>query len=178
MNKINVLRIVADHFRTLRDFQTGKLALSDLFTFLGLPLVCAAASVYFKITFTSDVLISILTAFSIFAGLLFSLLLLVFSLTDKFDPQSMLFALRKQLFAELYENISFAILISMAIVTLTLIAGVRKEGVTGEFHTGRIITSSLVFLMINFILTILMVLKRMHALLMQALKDKPLRKSA
>lgn len=178
MNKINVLRIIRDHFGTLRDFQTGKLSSSDVFLFFLVPIVAASASAYFHIAFGSDVLIAILTAFSIFAGLLFSLLVLVFSLTDRSDPQSTLYSVRKQLILELYDNISFAILTSISVVTLTIVAGMRKEAKVIDYHTGRVMTSFLVLLMTNFILTILMVLKRMHALLTQALKDKSIKKTA
>jgi hypothetical protein len=178
MNKINVLRIIRDHFGTLRDFQTGKLSGSDIFVFFVLPLGVASSGVYFHIAFSGDVLIAILTAFSIFAGLLLSLLLLVFSLTDRSDPQSTLYSVRKQLILELYDNISFAILTSIAVVSLTIIAGMRREAKVSDYHTGPVMTSLLVFLMGNFILTILMVLKRMHALLTQALKDKSIKKTA
>jgi hypothetical protein len=186
MKKINILRIVVDHFGTLRNYQTGQLSISDLAVFLLLPIAGASACAYFKITFDKDALIAVLTAFSIFAGLLFSLLLLVFSLTDKNDAQSMLFATRKQLIGELYENISFAILASIGVVTLTIIAVLRKAPVDQnagaiavvDRGTSPIVTFALVLLMSNFILTILMILKRMHALLTLALKEQPLRKRA
>ena len=88
----------------------------------------------------------------------------------------MLQAVRRQLVAELYENISLAILVSME-STITLRG--NGAGANDSAHsTGRTMTFVLVFLMSNFILTILMVLKRMHALLTQSLKDKPMKKTA
>jgi hypothetical protein len=178
MNKINIWRIVRDHFGTLRNFQTGEVSGSDILTFFALPFFAALTGAYRHAVLSGDVLIAILTAFSIFAGLLFSLLLLVFSLTDKSDPQSMLFATRKQLVAELYDNISFAILTSIAIVTLTIIAGMKTRENTAQYHAEWVLTSVLILLMTNFILTILMILKRMHALLTQALKEKSAKKIA
>ncbi|MGO9590864.1 MAG: hypothetical protein ACLP3K_12570 [Candidatus Acidiferrales bacterium] len=177
MNKINILRLVKDHFGTLRDFQTGKLSVSDVVVFGLLPFIFALWCGYRAVAFDKDALIAVLTAFSIFAGLLFSLLLLVFTLTDKTDSQSMLYAVRKQLIGELYENISFAILVSIGIVTMTIVAATMHRA-TPEAGTGRVTTFLLVLLMSNFILTILMILKRMHALLTLTLKEQPLKKRA
>lgn len=177
MNKINVLRLVVDHFNTLRDYQTGRLSISDVAVFFALPLAGASTCAYFRIVFDKDALIAVLTAFSIFAGLLFSLLLLVFSLTDKTEPQSMLYGVRKQLIGELYENISFAILVSICVVTLAIVAAAANTARPTE-GTGPVLTFLLVLFMSNFILTILMVLKRMHSLLTLALKEQPAKKRA
>jgi drug/metabolite transporter (DMT)-like permease len=178
MKKINVFRIVRDHFGTLRDYQTGKLSVSDLIVFMLCPLIAAFACVYKSVSFDKDALIAVLTAFSIFAGLLFSLLLLVFTLTDKTEPQSMLYSVRRQLIGELYENISFAILVSMAIVTLAIGAATFRHPAPVDTGTGWLATFLLVLFMSNFILTILMILKRMHALLTLALKEQPAKKRA
>jgi len=177
MNKINVLRIVFDHFGTLRDYQTGKLSISDIVVFFLIPLAGASVCAYFRVAFDKDALIAVLTAFSIFAGLLFSLLLLVFTLTEKNDAQSMLFAVRKQLIGELYENISFSVLVSIGVVTLAIVAATASRTHPDQ-GTGRAATFLLVLLMANFILTILMILKRMHALLTLALKDQSIKKRA
>jgi len=179
MNKINIFRIVAEHVATLRDARTDRMSAVDVFTFAVLPLLLGAAGIYEKVKFSYDVLTAILTAFSIFAGLLLNLLLLVFSFVER--PQyGTLQGIRKQMLQELHSNISFAILNSIVIVVVAIVCVVRVKMVspTGVAYTGAVATFLFIFFISNFVLTLLMVLKRMHVLLAQTVKESSLKRSA
>ena len=75
MDKINILRII-DDFSTLRDYRTGRLSISDLALFLGVPFALGGAVWWWHFNFDANVLNGMLAAFSIFAGLLLNLLVL------------------------------------------------------------------------------------------------------
>ena len=121
--------------------------------------------------FKADVLNGLLTAFSIFAGLLLNLLVLVFSLpqsiAESFNPADNQAIIRRRVVREIHANISFAILISLAVVVVAIVAlwtTRHNEGITAR-ETGWAATFLLVTLSANFVLTMMMVLKRMHLLI-------------
>ncbi len=75
------------------------------------------------------------------------------------DP---LFDVKKSVLEELYYNISYSILCSILLVSLCLIYTSIKY--ITIFH-GYILKPLIVFILINLLLNILMILKRMHTLL-------------
>jgi hypothetical protein len=149
--------------------------------FFATPLVIAGLALYYGVGFNYDVLYALLTAFSIFAGLLLNLLLLVFSFSEKSQNSTTLQPLRKQLLRELHSNISFSILTSIAIVAVAMFCVVQvklpRSLPTGTY-TGRVSTFFLAYFISNFVLTLLMILKRMHILLSQALRESSLKRTA
>ncbi|MEX2299479.1 MAG: hypothetical protein WD733_01010 [Bryobacterales bacterium] len=184
MRKINLWRIVQDHAQTLVDYPSKRLSRSDLAVFAGLPIAGGIACAWFQIGFKAEVLDGLLTAFSIFAGLLLNLLVLVFSYTQSsaqtprpIDPKA---AIRERLTREIHANVSFAILVSLAMVVCTVVAlwllKHAEQGTPNE--TGWLLTFLLVTLSINFGLTMMMVLKRMHLLIDQEFELANHRKAA
>jgi len=172
MNKLNVSRIVSEHFATLTDARTGLLSWGDVFEFFGLPALIAGAAIWFGVRFNYNVLSAILTAFSIFAGLLLNLLMLVFSFAEKAQNGGILADTRRKLLRELHSNVSFSILVSVIVVIVAVVAVVRVNPTPSETRlTGATMTSLLTYLMSNFLMTVLMILKRMHVLLTQSIKD-------
>lgn len=179
MKKINVFRIITEHISTLRDYRTGRISPGDLVVFFFVPLLLGAAALYVGMRFNYDVLNAFLMAFSIFAGLLLNLLILVLSFSERAEHGTILQGARKQLLRELHTNISFAILVSIGVVVTSIVevANLRLPSSTVAF-TGHTVTYFLTFLIANFVLTLLMILKRMHILLSQALKEASFKKSA
>ena len=171
MNKINILRIIAEHVHTLRDFSTNRLSAADVVVFFGLPALLAGIAGWYRVGFNYDVMNALLTAFSIFAGLLLNLLLLVFSFADRLEVSGSFQSVRQQLLKEVHSNIAFAILVSMAIVVVAIVAVIRLKMASGPSYTGPILTGTLVYFIANFVLTLLMILKRMHILMSQQLKQ-------
>lgn len=124
-----------------------------------------------RFSFKADVLIGILSAFSIFAGLLLNLLVLICGLAgnQRFGGSDAAAETRRRFLKEIHENLSFSILISISIVVLSLIAiSVMRflEQTPGQILTTHpVVTFLLTSLLINFVLTLLMILRRIHVLL-------------
>ncbi|HXJ05015.1 MAG TPA: hypothetical protein VNH65_07945 [Candidatus Acidoferrum sp.] len=171
MSKIDVLPIIARHFETLRDHATGRRSKADMFIFFGVPLIVSGAALYYRITLTSDALNAVLASFSIFAGLLLNLLLLVYTRAGE-DVKADIFAANvKRFVTQLSENIEFAVLVSVFVVISSLVATAtlnRDPNVTP--HAGLPVTVILVYLTTNFLLTLLMVLKRIHSMLLEKIE--------
>jgi len=175
-SKINILEIVAGHFDTLRE-SNGKRSFIDFFTFLFIPVAFGIASAILSLNLNKD-LSSLLVNFgSIFTALLLSVLVLVYDqeskLEDKKDSDGF-YDEKKQLLNQLYYNISYSILCALALVLLCFLHSV-VIGISSSFllasHTLAIrydelfVTPFVVFVTTNLFLNILMIVKRMHALL-------------
>jgi uncharacterized integral membrane protein len=165
LTKINVLRIVADHFRTLKDYRTNKLSFGDLIVFCALPLLIAGALSWWGKVLSVDTINVLIQAFAILVGLLLNLLVLVFTVIRRetstaANPNLALqeetkLTVLKQTFA----NLSYSVLLGLVIALLLLLALRHNSTVVG-LATFFIYAGS-----IHFVLTLLMVLKRVHSLL-------------
>lgn len=146
--RLNVRVILADHLKTLRSHRTGKIRASEFFLFFVLPMFIALVAVYpLQVLLTENLVNLLITVFSIFAGLLFNLLILVFEIADKESDKAKSLILNRssyeaknsqdlldttqetlkdsrlvrEILYETYINISFCILISIfGIMTLLL----------------------------------------------------------
>jgi membrane-associated HD superfamily phosphohydrolase len=157
-SKINFTIIIKDHWQTLRNYGDSKSSIGDFFLFVLFPLIFSGALVYFKVTLNKDLVNTLVTALSVFAALLFNLLMLIYDIIKKGndgDPEKQL----KSIFLrQTYSNISYAILISFFTIIVLLTFFIFQEN--------KIATSIISFISItllsNFLLTGLMVLKRVH----------------
>lgn len=83
-NRISFASVIGKHFDTLYDAREGnvvgerKVSLSDCIIFIILPLILGISLVWFKVFISENYVNILLTLLSIFAGLLFGLLPLVF----------------------------------------------------------------------------------------------------
>ncbi len=102
----------------------------------------------------SDALAAVLASFSIFAGLLLNLLLLVYTRAGE-EPKADIFAANLRKFVrELTDTIEFAVLVSVFVVICSLIAmATLKRGPDIEAHAGLPMTAILIYLTTNFLLT-------------------------
>ena len=158
-SKIDVRDLVRDHLATLVDRRTGRKSALDLTVFFVLPLIASAALAARGWTLSREASSILITALSIFAGLLFNLLVLVHGLIRRDDP--LLQVDERVLLKQIYANISFATLISLtALVPLVGQALWNDAG-----WPGRLLSSLSYFLIGNFLLTLFMILKRVHTLL-------------
>ena len=178
-SKINVTDILRDHLLTLLDVRNQQVSKSDVFLFFGSPLLVGAAGWYFHLKFNYDGLTTILTAFSIFAGLLLNLLVVLLAFADRPDSAASLLQVRRQLVRELNTNISFAILVSLCVVMVSLVAVFWLAGKPADQKIMSAPTTAiLVALLANFVLTLLMILKRIYVVLDEAFRSRSLKKSA
>jgi hypothetical protein len=100
---------------------------------------------------------------------------LVYTLSSQTEHPAALTKTRMALVKELHDNIAYSILVSILIVvvTMTTVAYLKMHEKPPEAaFTGRWVTASVIFLTMNFVLTLLMILKRIHIMLNQTI-DKP-----
>jgi len=172
--RFNPSVIFVDHLETLRDFDTKRYNRVALAIFFGLPLLVGAALAGAGIVLTEGMVGILTTSMSIFAGLLFNLLMIVYDIIRKAgetdtrrqtgeteDGESA--KLRNQYLREIFANISFGVLASVFVVILLLLWLV----VPGRFpQIVRVVLSAVVYYSTGiFLLTFFMVLRRVHILL-------------
>jgi hypothetical protein len=158
LTKVDVRQIVADHLGTLTNYATGKKSPGDMLLFFLVPLVGAAVLVWLRFLLNANAANVLITALSIFAGLLFNLLVLAHGLLRSADNRN--FEDERGLIREIYSNISYAILISL--ITIVVLLGLIFPGPRWAW---MIASGVAYYLILNFILTLFMVLKRVHVLL-------------
>jgi hypothetical protein len=165
LDKIDVRKIVSGHFETFRDYATHERSRSDLMLFIGMPFVVAVAAFWWRLSFSISVVNSLLTAFSIFAGLLFNLLVMVLSFLQAGpgNRSKRQLSIRRELLRQITANLSFSILISIAIIVVAILAlAIAKPS---DAYIPRWSSAIVLIGSINFGLTLLMVLKRMYDLM-------------
>lgn len=175
-SKINVYEIISGHFETLKE-RNGSYSTTDLFTFVGLPLSACFFSYFYSFNLNTN-LSSLLVNFgSIFTALLLSVLVLVYDQESKLEDKKNtdgFYDEKKELLRQLYYNISFSILCSVILVLACFIHSVVfnktvEFTVINSTYTLKsdihLITPLVAFVTANLFLNILMILKRMHALL-------------
>ena len=167
IGKINVSDIIRDHFRTLVHETDGTPSGGDIVLFFGVPMIAAALLLFLKGVFGEGISGVLITAYSIFAALLFNLLLLVYDIVKKSDKAA---SLKSRFLKQIYSNISYSVFISIALIVILLAYFVSMSSPRLLY-----IKYGLAFLVYalsaNFILTMLMVLKRVHILLSKEFED-------
>jgi hypothetical protein len=162
LDKIDVSSIVTEHAATFRDYGTGKRSISDVCLFVGLPFVVAAVAVWTGIRIRVSAVTAILTASAIFVGLLPNLLILVltFLMNAKGEPSD--FQIRKRFMREITAHVSFSFVLSLALASVAIGALMLLQ--KDENPVGVTATFLLVLGSVALLLTMLMLIRRMHAL--------------
>lgn len=161
--KIDLTKVILDHLETLRDMR-GKIVLSDIFVFFGIPVLVAAVIWFSNVTFEDGFVNLLVTSLSIFAALLFNLLLLIYDIIRKPEVGR---KIKTKFLKEIFSNISYSIMVSILTVILLMILNYDIKAING------IIQVLVTFLAVNFILTLLMILKRVHFLLAKEFDESP-----
>ena len=178
MSKIDVRQVINAHIRTLRDNRFGnQLSAIDLCTFFDFPVLLGGALVVLRFGFRVDAVSGFLNAFSVLTGLLLNLLVLVFTLASAAAPMNMDVHKRKILLQEIFANVCFSVLTAIGVVCLSVISLSYMRSSAGAV-TGRISTFLLASLTSNFVLTLLMVIKRMYVLLAKEIEKGQHRNAA
>ncbi|AWI08268.1 hypothetical protein CKA38_02420 [Ereboglobus luteus] len=140
----------------MRDDGRDKISKRDIFLFYALPIIISIGVVFLlNKNISSDTINLLITIFSIFVGLLLNLLVLIVG----FRNTIMQNAIKHKVLDETFYNISYAILISVILIVL-LFTAIVSSGIPMQ-----IISTTSFFIIGNFILTLLMILKRVHMLL-------------
>ncbi len=172
-NKVNIWLIVSDHVSTLRNYANNKVWIGDILLFLLTP-IAAALLLTFVLRFelNIDAINALITSLSVFSALLFNLLLLIYDILRKESGGPTQANLRRKFLSQIYANISFSILVAVISIALLLLLFIETRLPYFTLALNLVIY----FLVINFILTLLMILKRVHILL--ASEINPPRKPA
>lgn len=164
--KIDVNLIIRDHIKTLVDYATGKLMPADIFLFFILPLIIAVLIIWvLKFPVNESSANALITSLSVFSALLFNLLLLIYDIIRKEDEKtcrrSRRQAVMREFLRQIYSNISFCIFVAVLCVIILLFAYFDTQ--SALYYQ---ILSLLVYYLVGvFLLTLLMVLRRVHVLL-------------
>lgn len=177
-DKIDIRPIIRGHFATLRDNAFGsRTSREDLILFIGFPVIlgCVVTGIGFR--FRLDAVNGFLNVFAILTGLLLNVLVLVLTLLAGKTPEAVDPKRRSRLANEMFVNISYAVLIAVVVVCSALVSLSYMRSVPNS-TTGPIATFILTGLTLNFVLTLLMVLKRMYVLIDKDLKSEHQSKAA
>ncbi len=181
-SKINICEIIAGHFDTLRD-TSDRLSKTDMSTFILLPALSGAASIALSFNLDASLSSLLVNVGSILTALLLSVLMLVYEQESKLDSSSGLSSriieLKRKLLKELYYNISFSIICSLALVSMCFLhaitLGTEWSLSIKDFHLMMpldkwFLTPVIIVIALNLLLNMLMIVKRMHTLLTTASK--------
>jgi hypothetical protein len=165
-SKINIFKIIHDHIKTLRIHSTEGVSSSDFILFLFIP-AAIGLGLTLSGVYLTDALINVLLAcYSILTGLLINILVLIVTLmkserVSEGDEPAVISnkKLKNQLLQETFSNVAFCVIMGIALSVLAIVA-------MKDIWYIRTPASFLVFSgSVNFVLTLLMILKRIYALL-------------
>lgn len=173
IDKMSIKKIIIEHLNSLKSSNApnGKLSIAEIFCFIIFPFIFAVMFTWKKILNEQDIN-TIITIFSIFAGLLFNLLILILDMVRKTkemakdENDANRYNIRKVLLKETYANISFCIVLSLVLLCLSFIFVVGVSNLLIKFSISVLVY----YFIITFILTLFMVLKRIYSLLSHEFK--------
>lgn len=175
-SKVNVTDILLGHIATLSD-PAGKRSLGDCITFFLVPILVAGLGLLAGYNLNKDVSSMLVNFGAIFTALLLSVLVLVYDQESKLEVNKKtdpLYDSKKLLLGQLYYNICFSILSSIVLVALCFVHSVilnltyvvEFKDIYFKFSFARyVVTPLVIFVTANLLLTIVMIVKRMHAML-------------
>lgn len=171
-DKVNISLIIKKHFSTFQDESTGEKDYVDLLIFIYIPIIASCVLGFFFHDLKNFTTI-LITSLSIFTGLLFNLLLLTYDLIKRNESEKSFrpgediktkkdndVIIKGRLLKQIFSNISYSILISIFAIVFLLLSFAWDN-----CFYNIALSAIIYFLVVNFFLTLLMVLKRAHNLL-------------
>jgi hypothetical protein len=158
--KWSVGLLIKDQLGTFVSERTHKPSVTDYLAFFGIP--AALGTVSYVANFRFENVDGILAGVAIFTGLLFALVIHVFTLglriTD--DPRIGSAGRTARLIDQLQSNVLYAVLVG---IVTTVALALASATTAGGHRVGIIMTAVLVALLAHMILIVLMILKRMRS---------------
>ena len=166
--KTSIRYIIRDHFKTLRNAETGRISVFDIVLFYMMPASLAIIAYCFNLHLKkADAYNVSITFFGIFIALLLNIQVAIFSILqrkwrpsedERMQPhQDEKLANRRTLLSELNANLSYLILFCCLSLVAALIFFVQ------ELNIG-LGPATMIFIYLHFLLTLVMIVKRAHAL--------------
>ena len=172
--KINVTSIIREHWATLYNARSNKIAWIDVAVFYGVPLIAALCGYATGFSVKSEAYNVSITFFGIFLALLLNIQVAIFGIFQrKWEPivdkrqsdrQKASLADRRLLLLELNSNISYLTFVSCVALICFLVFYVA------EWKSG-VAPATAIALYTHFLLTFLMIVKRSHALFQREYLD-------
>lgn len=150
IEKIDVSDIIIRHIKTLSDASTKKATVGDYLLFLIFPISTTLILITLNLYLNKDFVDILCTSLSIFIGLFFNVIVLVFDLVSKTERNSV----KNDLLKELLINISFEIFISVFCILFAILS------LADNNYIKLLSNSATYFLTSLFLTTLLMILKR------------------
>lgn len=163
MFKISIKEILQDHFKTLVNANTNRPGFDDYLTFLILPIIIACIFYFGGLRVDKESIETIVGSLAIFVGLLFNALVILLDIARKQESKE----IKQIIVKELTANISFSIVISFAAIFIMLFGFVEQLNCTIK----AIINLVSFFLLAEFLLTFLMVMKRVYLIFKKELNE-------
>lgn len=182
-SKVNIKDIIFGHLGTLSKVDGGW-SWFDFLTFFFIPIAISTTSVIIGFSLNNEVSSLLVNFGAIFTALLLSVLVLVYDQESKLDdryqrdtelkrPADAFYTAKKKLLDELYYNISFSILSSLILIATCFAFSMadsfvdpKTTSVSVALVLSKLVfTPITVFITVNLLLTIVMIVKRLHSLL-------------
>lgn len=200
--KLNLIDVITDHLKTLKGYDPKDRDYAyyksrgprpvELIVFFLFPFIVAFMLTHYGIGLDKDTINVLITALSVVTALLFNLLLLVYDFIKKEgDSNSKISSedskdhlvnrnnalrLKMRYLNEIYSNISFSILVAVitVVILVVLLMNVRypKEMTDLNFRVAYFCNLFTFALLCNFVLTLIMILQRIHKLLTDEFKGQ------
>lgn len=169
LERINIFDIIREHLKTLRSLNQKYegIYLPDLILFYILPIVLSYFIINSDIKI-KDTLSNIISVVAILGGFLFNLLAILYSKIEILINDAKGDSLKKIFVREIHTNISYSILISVLLTTFLIIYSFKFPD--SILILDKIIGVITFALLVHFLLTLLMVLKRVYILLKKDIK--------
>lgn len=145
----DIRKVFVNHFDTFKYPGKSKFN-SGIYSFFILPAIVSAALIFFKICLSESYVSLITTVLSIFIGLFFNVILIIFDLIQRANSDEN----DKSFFKELLYNILFLILSSVITIVLSFL------GLIERFQFKFIFGFLTYFSLGHIILTVFLILKR------------------
>jgi hypothetical protein len=160
--KISVREIISDHLDTLRAYDTKRRSVSDLVLFFIVPLILGILLARIRPQLTPELAGVLATSLSVFAALLFNLILLIYDIIDRTLDSPEAVNKKREFLNQIYSNVSFCIL-ACILTLLILLLDFLNLIIWRWLQT--LIAFGVYYMVGVFILTLFMVLKRIHVLM-------------
>lgn len=160
INKINCKRIILDHLDTLYDFDMNKRDNGDIAVFFILPIFLSVILIWQEVRINADAAAILVTIVSIFAGLLFNLLVLLYDAMRKsHEEYDGSVSIKIRFLREISTSVSYEIIVAIVTVGTTLLCLLENKPIQA------IMSFFTFYFFQHFTLTLLMILKRTYTLL-------------
>lgn len=161
--KFSILSIIRGQLASMRNYGTARINRREILFLFFLPLIVPALQLWARVPpLSSDVVATVVSAASIFAGLLLNLLVLLYSFVTAADSPEVTerdATTETTLVEQTFSNVSFAIVISVVLVAASLVTLAHHASLVAPAEFCVYYFGTMLMLLV------LQILKRVHALM-------------